>query len=734
MPRGFFDDPSIVALFSVARRGFIVQTQSVEIMKWLNRILGVNLGMVGGLVVSLALSGCPSPGREVVLLSFDRGSLPAPMQQNNVEARIVTRNGRRTMEVKFHQVDWPNVFFTPTGGTWDWGDYAGVVVDIFNPEEEPADVCIRVDNEGADGQNHCNTGSASIPAGRRGTLQVRFSTSAREVFWGMRGVPVRGPVGQGATIDPSRMVAWQVFLPRPQKSRTLLIEEARLFGKGSSLAELVPLPFVDRFGQYMHADWPGKLKSENDFAKRKRAEARGLARGGAFPGRDKFGGWADGLQLRATGWFRTEQVNGKWWLVTPEGHLFFSNGMDCVGTWEQTFITGRDGWFAWLPDANDPNYKDLFGEVSGAHSMADRIGGKGRTFSFYRSNLIRKYGNNWPGKWRESVYPRLRSWGFNTIANWSQDDVLENSPMPFVGSIGIWGEIREIEGARGYWGRMRDVFDPSFAQAADASMAAVAKKYSRNPLCIGYFVDNEMSWETVREGTLASPPDQPCRVALVEQLAAKYGSIEKLNEAWGADAPDWDSLRVPPKANAACGADLDAFVYQFARRYFETVNDAIKRYAPYQLYLGCRFATAPPIVVRACADVVDVVSYNLYYRSVPCDPWTDANDLGKPIVIGEFHFGALDRGMFHPGLVPTEDQKDRAAHYIKYVRSVADCPAFVGCHWFQYIDEPITGRWFDGENYNIGFLDVTDTPYPEMVAAAKKVHAEIYARRYGAAK
>ncbi|MCA9439921.1 MAG: hypothetical protein KC964_03880, partial [Candidatus Omnitrophica bacterium] len=49
-----------------------------------------------------------------------------------------------------------------------------------------------------------------------------------------------------------------------------------------------------------------------------------------------------------------------------------------------------------------------------------------------------------------------------------------------------------------------------------------------------------------------------------------------------------------------------------------------------------------------------------------------------------------------------------------------------GCHWFQYIDEPITGRTHDGENYNIGFVDVTDTPYRELVHSARKVHSEVY--------
>ena len=690
---------------------------------------------ITGLLIlgALLMVGCPSRNGETVFISFNRRSLPSNMTQNNVDAKIVRHKGKRAMQVDFHVVDWPNVFFAPPVGTWDWSDHAGIVVDIYNPGDEPVHVCVRVDNEGADGANNCNNGHTSVSPGERAQLQVRFNTGDSEVLWGMRGVPERGPVGSGAVIDTSRITAFQVFLPRPAKPYTLILEEVRFFGTGGSLEDLVALPFVDRFGQYVHDDWPGKLENEAEFEKRRKKEESAIAAEPSLSGRDNYGGWADGPQLEATGWFRTEQVDGKWWLVTPEGRLFFSNGADCVGTWEQTFIEGRDGWFEWLPDPEDPQYEDLFGYMKGAHSMAEPVNGEGRTFSFYRLNLMRKYGEDWPSEWRNAAYRRLAHWGFNTIANWSQEDVLMNSPMPFVASAGVWGEVREIEGARGYWGRMKDVFDPAFAEAVDRSVGSVVQKYAENPLCIGYFVDNELSWGTVRKGTLASPPDQPCRVAFIEQLEAKYTTLDNLNRAWETGAADWDSLRVPAKANDACNSDTDEFEHRFARRYFDTVNSVIKKYAPDQLYLGCRFSSAPPVAVRACAEVVDVVSHNLYRHQINCEDWVGESDLGKPVIIGEFHFGALDRGMFHTGLVPTKNQEERAESYIKYVQSVADCPAFVGCHWFQLIDEPITGRWFDGENYNIGFLDVTDTPYPEMVDAARKVHAEVYERRYGGA-
>jgi hypothetical protein len=155
----------------------------------------------------------------------------------------------------------------------------------------------------------------------------------------------------------------------------------------------------------------------------------------------------------------------------------------------------------------------------------------------------------------------------------------------------------------------------------------------------------------------------------------------------------------------------------------------MRRFAPNQLYLGCRFASRPTEAVSVAAQYSDVVSFNIYNRSLDPNTWGFTSTLGKPCVIGEFHFGALDRGMFHPGLVRTRDQADRGQAYQEYLRSVLALPAFVGCHWFQYCDEPLTGR-FDGENYNIGLVSGTDTPYGELVAAARQSQSEIYSLKH----
>ena len=76
------------------------------------------------------------------------------------------------------------------------------------------------------------------------------------------------------------------------------------------------------------------------------------------------------------------------------------------------------------------------------------------------------------------------------------------------------------------------------------------------------------------------------------------------------------------------------------------------------------------------------------------------------------------------------DQEQRAVFYKYYVRQALKNPQIVGTHWFQYGDEPYTGRG-DGENYQIGFVDVCDTPYPETIDAIRTMGYNLYSIRNG---
>ena len=203
-------------------------------------------------------------------------------------------------------------------------------------------------------------------------------------------------------------------------------------------------------------------------------------------------------------------------------------------------------------------------------------------------------------------------------------------------------------------------------------------------------------------------------------LKKKYETIDALNQAWGQQHASWQALlqhTVPPDRQRARD-DLAAFYTKLAEQYFRTCRDVVKEFDPQGLYLGCRFAWANERAVRAAAKYCDIVSFNRYARTVSDLRLPDGLD--RPMIIGEFHFGALDRGMLHTGLVPVEDQQQRAEAYQHYVRGALKHPAIVGTHWFQYADQATTGRG-DGENYQIGFIDICDRPYPETITAARKL-------------
>src|SRR5690606_35796807 len=132
-----------------------------------------------------------------------------------------------------------------------------------------------------------------------------------------------------------------------------------------------------------------------DFAAVRAKDAAEMA---AHPGPadwDKWGGWKNGPKLKATGFFRTEKVNGRWWLVTPEGSLFWSYGATGVGAGgEGSPVTDKEHWFEELPSPDGPA-KAYWNRGKGARFMYYETGKEWRSFSFSGLNAERKYGPDW---------------------------------------------------------------------------------------------------------------------------------------------------------------------------------------------------------------------------------------------------------------------------------------------------------------------------------------------------
>jgi hypothetical protein len=128
-----------------------------------------------------------------------------------------------------------------------------------------------------------------------------------------------------------------------------------------------------------------------------------------------------------------------------------------------------------------------------------------------------------------------------------------------------------------------------------------------------------------------------------------------------------------------------------------------------------------------------VFSINCYREKVRRDLGRVVKSMRVPALVGEWHFGALDAGLPASGIGRVPDQKSRGAAYRVYLEDAAALPWCVGVHWFILYDQSALGRG-DGENYNIGFLDVCNRPYPALAAAGRKAHERMYRIRSGKIK
>ena len=183
----------------------------------------------------------------------------------------------------------------------------------------------------------------------------------------------------------------------------------RLDDKYLSMPKDEFFPFIDKYGQFKHRNWNGKILSDSDFKDRAESERKWLASNPALPMRDKYYGLIDpSRNYGATGRFSTRKVGGKWFFVTPEGNLFWALGM-CglgysnrfadptdspskhIGKSRLTPVEGREFFY---DDVSDPRYAaNSAGFKRAYHGMKPA-----RAFDFYARNIELKYGAGVPGK------------------------------------------------------------------------------------------------------------------------------------------------------------------------------------------------------------------------------------------------------------------------------------------------------------------------------------------------
>jgi hypothetical protein len=391
-------------------------------------------------------------------------------------------------------------------------------------------------------------------------------------------------------------------------------------------------------------------------------------------GLDSFGGVPSTL-TRPNGYFQTQKILDRWWLVTPKGGLFISRGVNSVNQ---------------------------------------------LTSSGAKSALKEKFRNK--DAWYSETQKLLEINGFNTLGAWSnlKDSHSNKARTPLISFMSKYGKIRggtyQKPGHTGYPKDCPFIFDPGFERFCNAHAESLADDRS-DPTVLGYFSDNELPWSLdMLENYLSLPSTDPGHQA----------------------AKQWLENRKKTATHAAPidSADRTEFLAFALDRYLGITGAALRKHAPNHLFLGPRLhgsAIKQAVVFQTLGKHVDVVSVNYYHAWSPSptllEMWN--RESGKPIMITEFYAKAGDAGLSNHGGAGwiVENQKDRGLFYQNFTIGLLASHVCVGWHWHRYADNDPADKRADPSNRdsNKGIVSNRYQPFDELLGSMKSLNRNTYA-------
>ena len=389
-------------------------------------------------------------------------------------------------------------------------------------------------------------------------------------------------------------------------------------------------------------------------------------------------------------WRLAKSADGVWWFVSPTGKREFLNTVTTV----QPFQMSRD------PQGVSFESRDWDGSL-----------GK------YDGDL---------NAWATKTVARVQDVGFKGLGAWCHP-VFHTLNVPITRDLNLW---------KHYGTGDSHLYSSHWAGVMDGVVAKAVGDLKDNKNLVGYYTDNELDWSDATIGPRVYfdglPVGDPNRVQVINTIKSLWPTIADYNSAWNAKLTDWKQLDTQPalsrEPDAAYSKLFSVWLEKASADYFRISSEIIRKYDPNHLVLGVRFAgIAPKEVVRASRDYTDAQSLNYYVPDAQLDPEMFAmmyQESGQPIILSEYGYHSLDgrsgnRNTFgFQSQVP--DQQARAEAYQLFTSRLARVPYVIGADWFQWSDEPPSGRSADGEDVNFGVVDIDDKPYQQLADAIRQ--------------
>lgn len=396
---------------------------------------------------------------------------------------------------------------------------------------------------------------------------------------------------------------------------------------------------------------------------------------GAPPPLNGYGGRTDRPRELATGFFRVTRLDGRFWLIDPEGCRYYNIGMNAV---------------------SPPR-------------------------GFAKEGAATR-------RWAEQVTATLRGAHFNGLGNW-QGPVMTQVPgrLPwvlrwdFMFSFAREKKLTEpAAGTQGFLQKCMPVFHPDFPAHCERYAAGLAAT-ADDPLLVGIMTDNELQ----------------CPANLLDRYLGLDASHADLKPGRDAAAAWLKARRGNDSTEGITTRERYEFIAFAFEQYYRIVVPAIRKFDRNHLYLGSRinYHVAQfdnPWFWKMLAKYHDVVSVNYYAQWGPnraqLQQWARWCD--RPVLLTEWYAKAQDVAALantHGAGWLVRTQEDRARYYQHFALGALETPTIIGWHWFKYRDDPAESVALDSAGgANKGMFDLSDRPYAPLLERATAVNREAY--------
>ena len=406
---------------------------------------------------------------------------------------------------------------------------------------------------------------------------------------------------------------------------------------------------------------------------------------------DKFGG-DKRISSKKTGYFHTEKIEEKWWLITPEGNGFLISGCNHIN---HNYV--QQGY-----------NKEQWGEMAQSRE-----------------------------KFYNYVVEDMKAWNMSTIG---YGDDFEKPVMPYVKpcrfpAVNCWNSVASFP----------DVFSEKFARECDEIARKNCESRKDDPYLIGYLFCDVPEWPVPGRVSKRRPfnwiddlkrkgADSPGKQAYVRLMQNRYSKISDFNRVYGTDFSQFSDILKDQGFVFKFSTDPEmareddkAFTDLLIRKYYEVVVGAVRRYDQDHMLLGeiCEGNRGVhPTVLSIAKHYVSILSIQYYgvfkdqYEHLK--EWNDQTNL--PILIADSCFGVPTEKMPRPCGTKVDNEKDRAFHFENYATQAFGQSFIIGWLWCGYID-----AWKEKEDrlQHTGLKDIYGKPYEPITRAMQKVYGSV---------